>query len=410
MCHVGGIAKRRFYLLGCFGFGLWVIFPFDPERIKISILAAENKASMFGWKKRVPQKDQGDPKENFWNWFIKNEHRFKSVAKSNSKASAFMDDLVSQIKPYNQWIKALAGPYDDKRYELIMTSDGDIALFCKVEELVKAAPPIDGWLITAHKPAIGMGNMRIDMHGHQFSSDNMSFYPLQDNNYPDEISIILVHKDYTEEENDNFQSGGMIFLENALGELNTATKIDKYEVRGTPAPQEGIELIPLTKLEDYLVWREKEFVEKYANKEATLPEENWGVLEAQDKNGKPMFTTLNIGFKNWEYRSAYPWLVQIDIDFKGNDKGLPDKKQMEEMQLIEDAILQKVLEITPALFIGHYTHDNRRSIYFHSHDYNTISKVIHHYLDNTVHNYDVVFFIRKDKYWQNMAFFYDAVG
>lgn len=364
---------------------------------------------MFGLSKIFPRKTDGDPKESFWKWFIKNEYRFKSVSNDTPKASAFLDELLGELKPFNPWLKALAGPYDDERFELIITADGDIALFYKVEELVQAAPAIKGWLITAHKPAIGIDKMRIDMHGHQFSSDNMSFYPLNDPNYPDEISIVLVHPDYKEEDKSNFQSGGMIFLENALGELNTVTKIDKYEVRATPAPGDGVELIPLIKLEDYLNWREKEFVEKYANRDAILPAESWGVLEAKDKQGKPMFSTLNAGFKDWEYRSAYPWFVQIDVDYKGNDRGLPDKTQMQEMQHIEDAIVQKLSEIVPVLFLGHHTHDNRRSIYFHTHDYATVSKVIHHYFEIAQYEYEIAFFIKKDKYWQNMGWFYDAI-
>jgi hypothetical protein len=363
---------------------------------------------MFWRKKQAPKKDS-DPATNFWNWFKKNEHRFRKIGTNTGKARDFLDELIQEIKPYNPWLKALAGPFDERSFELIITADGDIALFCKVEELINAAPGIANWKFTAHKPAIGIDKMSIDMFGHTFNAEDMSFYPVVDPQYPDEINIVLVHTGFSEEENVNFQTAGMIYLENALGELHAATMIDKYHVRGLPSENEQIELIPLAKLDDYLVWREKEFVEKNASREASGLPDNWGVLEAKDKEGKPMFSTINAGFKNWEYRTAYPWLVQVDIEFTGNANGLPDKKQVAELQQIENGILELLDGNKSLLFLGHHTHDNLRSIYFHSSDYMNPSKIIHHYLENMSGPFKTILFIRKDKYWQNMSFFYNAI-
>lgn len=355
------------------------------------------------------KKKEKTPAESFWNWFVKNEHRFKDAIGNTDKAHLFLDELINQIKPFNPWLKALAGPYDEKRFELIITADGDIALFCKVEELVQAAPAVANWLITAHKPSIGVEPMSIEMFGHRFSSDNMSFYPVTDDQFPDEISIVITHPGYNEDEDGNFQTAGMIYLENALGELNTATMIDKYEVSRPPSPEENIELIPLAKLDGYLKWREKEFVEKYANREDKRPAESWGVLEAEDREGKPMFATIDSGFRGWEYMAAYPWLVQVDIEYKGDGKGLPNKKQMKDMQQIEDDLVEKMSAMQSVLFLGHHTHDHLRSIFIHTDDYNPVSKIIHAYIDNGNGQYKPTFFIRKDKYWQNMAFFYEAI-
>src|SRR6266700_1534411 len=137
----------------------------------------------------------------FWQWFIDNEQRFRQVEKTSSEeALAFLDELIGQMKPFNPWLKALAGPYSKDKLELIITADGDIALFCKVEELVQAAPPVPGWVITAHKPALGFEGIRIDMYEKEFSTDSMHFYPILHENYPDEVSIILTHTAYDKEE------------------------------------------------------------------------------------------------------------------------------------------------------------------------------------------------------------------
>src|SRR5262249_42358912 len=161
------------------------------------------------------------------------------------------------------YLKALAGPYSGDKYELIITADGDIALFCKVEELINAAPNVEYWVLTAHKPALGFEGISIDLYGKEFSTLTTQFYPIVMEDYPDEVSIILTHGDYDKKEDNHFQAGGMIYLENGLGEVNTATKIDHYETGPAPSPGEGIETIPIVKLADYLNWREKEFVERY---------------------------------------------------------------------------------------------------------------------------------------------------
>jgi len=59
------------------------------------------------------------------------------------------------------------------------------------------------------------------------------------NNYPDEVNIMLTHDGYKRMRK-QFQAGGMIYLENGLGEINVATKIDHYEVVPAPAPEKEL--------------------------------------------------------------------------------------------------------------------------------------------------------------------------
>ena len=261
------------------------------------------------------------------------------------------------------------------------------------------------WKVTAHKPPMGWDSMKINMYGHEFSSDNMKFYPRQDPNYPDEIKLTLTHPEYNEEEKERFQTGGTVFLENALGEVNTATLIDSYQVRGLP--EDDVELIPLTKMEEYLRWREKEFIEKYEKLDAKKPEESYNVLESQDEAGKPVFATINSGYKNWEFRAAFPWCLQIDIDYKGNENGMPDKAQSQSLQEIEDQLLE-LLAPADIIFIGHQTHNHRRTIYAYCSDYNVVSRQIHQYIEASKWVFDIAFFIKKDKYWRNMEWYFNA--
>ncbi len=365
----------------------------------------------------MPGDSNGSQKSNgtleaattFWQWFVDNEERFRDYEDQDSeKTHDFLDELIHELKPFNPWLKALAGGDGHGKYELIITADGDIALFPKVEQLIAVAPDIDGWKLTAHKPPLGFDQIRIDMYDKEFSAETVQFYPLINPEYPDEVNIVLTHPGYKEDEDEQFQTAGMIYLENGLGELNTAVQIDKYVVGELPSETDGMEIIPITKLNEYLNWREKEFVEKYESSGKSRPEESYTVLEAKDNENKPMFATIDAGFRDWEYRSAFPWLLQIDINYKGDEEGLPDKTQMEELQNREDEIMALLITDSATHYTGHRTYDNYRSIYFYTNNYSRASRILHNYLEKYQRHSQIVFFIRKDKYWHTMEQFYGA--
>lgn len=342
----------------------------------------------------------------FWQWFIKNEYRFRGLEKNDSdQALSFLEELIQHMQPYNPYLKALAGPDSNGHYELIITADGDIALFCKVEDLVKAAPTVSNWVFTAHKPALGFEGISIDLYGLQFTTDNTSFYPIVQENYPDEVSIVITHSDYASDLDDHFQAGGMIYLENGLGEVNTATKIDNYETGALPAPDQGIEVIPISKLNEYLSWREKEFVEKYESVPAERPD-TFHLLEAEDRDGKKMLLTVNMECRYWDKKPAYSWLLQININFTGDENGFPYEEQLMALQALEEEIFTLLPE-DRAILAGNKTYDNCKNIYFYVSEYKTTAVLMNRYIESKETPYEIVFFIRRDKYWRTMEQYFN---
>jgi len=196
----------------------------------------------------------------------------------------------------------------------------------------------------------------------------------------------------------------MIYLENGLGEVNTATKIDHYETGPLPA-EEGVEVIPLSKLADYLNWREKEFVEKYE----VLPDERpdmFHILEAEDNDGKTILVTVNMDCKYWDMKPAFSWLLQVNINFTGDANGFPLEEQLKELQVLEEEMLQLLPE-DKTIFAGNKTYDNCRNIYFYVHEYKITSELLNRYVETKETPFEILFFIRRDKYWQTMEQYFN---
>jgi hypothetical protein len=337
----------------------------------------------------------------FWQWFVDNEYRFRALEKNDSdQALSFLEELIQQLQPYNPWLKALAGPYNNDSYELIITADGDIALFCKVEELIQAAPPVANWVFTAHKPALGFEGISIDLYELEFSAGTTSFYPVVQENYPDEVSIVLTHAAYNKEQEEHFQAGGMIYLENGLGEVNTATKIDYYETGPVPDADKGVDIIPIAKLADYLNWREKEFVEKYESVPSEKPE-IFHIFEAEDKDGNRMLVTVNMDCRYWDMKPAFSWLLQVNINYEGDAGGFPNEEQLIALQTLEEEIIN-LLPADRSIFAGNKTYDNCRNIYIYVNEYKAPSVLLNRYIETKATTLEIMFFIRRDKYWRMM--------
>lgn len=352
--------------------------------------------SLFG-KKEQPVKSYDD----FWTWFQSNERKFYDIVKSGQNPEKhFFDKLSPKLEELKDGYFYLTGMFDDNIAELVFTPDGIVKNIVFVEELVKAAPKIPNWKFTALKPALDIENVRIDMEGYSFDSNNLSFYPIDNSYYPDEIDIVIVHNDYNEEDKSTITNGTFIFLDNYLGELNSVTTIDNLKVISKDGAEK--ELIPIAKLKDYLIWREKEFVEKYNGLRYDTENDRYSILEAKLTNGKPFIAIINKTLLEWDSKASHPWLLQIEITYDGNNhNGMPDNQTCELLNKFEDELILEIKDSEGYLNIGRQTADNSREIYFACNDFRKPSKVLNELEKKYSEKLDLTYDIYKDKYWQS---------
>ncbi len=339
--------------------------------------------------------------KDFWDWFQNSERTFSYVVKQHQNIEKdFFDRVSPKLNELKDGFFLLTGMFDKDTVELIITADGVIKNIAFVEELISAAPTINGWKFTALKPAMDIKNVSIGMAGYKFSADNLYFVSNELAAYPDEIDITIVHEDYNQENKDVIARGSLIFLDNYLGELEFVTNIDNLKFVGKRDVNQ--ELVPIAKLKDFLIWRQKEFVEKYEGVRHNTEGDNYSMLEAQLENGNPLIAVINTDILDWENKASHPWILEVEIAYNGESRnGMPDEIAYPLLNEIEDEITGELKDFEGYLNIGRQTANGSREIYFACKEFRKPSKVLYHIQNVYADRIKVSYNIYKDKYWQS---------
>lgn len=343
--------------------------------------------------------------DEFWNSFDRNAKVFHKVVKGKGNIEKnFFDKLSPKLNELKDGFSYLTGMCDDDTAELVITADGTIKNIVFVEELIQAAPKIDGWKFTALKPALNIKNVSIKMAGYKFNGENLNFYAIDRSGYPDKIDITIVHDDYTEENKSTITNGVYIFLDNYLGELDFAVTIDDLKVIGRNKTEK--ELIPIEKLKDYLNWRQKEFVEKYEGVRHNTEDDQYSIIEAELEGGNTLIAVINTDLLHWDSKASHPWILSVEIPYDGsNNNGMPGKETYQLLGDIEETISAELEDFEGYLNIGRQTAKNARKIYFACKDFRKPSKVIHNIRSNYAKQVEISYNVYKDKYWQSFNHF-----
>lgn len=344
--------------------------------------------------------------QDFWDWFITKEQNFHKVVKEGDSdfiANNFFDIIGPKLDELKEDIRYLTGMLDDNTADLILTVDGDVSKFYIVEELVVASPKLPNWKFRAHKPSNIGDSFGLSMYDYNFDTENISFYSNDDKEYPDEINITIVHNDYTEENADEIKNGCFLFLENYLGELHFATMIDGVDFASKENAEK--ELVPFSKLNDFLVWREKEFIEKYEGTRYNTNSDSYSLLEATLKSGNPLIATINTDLLEWDAKASHPWILEVIFEFEGKENGFPEKEDLSTMNTFEDEIMEELKDFEGYLNIGRETANNKRYIYFACKDYRKPCKIVDGFIKKYQDKITVFQECYKDKYWRSLERF-----
>lgn len=366
--------------------------------------------------------------QDFWTWFLEHEKSFfKAVQKGSTIEKDFFERISAKLNELRDGYYFLVGMLNENTAELILTADGTITNMVFVEELVNASPKIDNWKFTAHKPSLDIENVNIEMGGYTFNRDNLFFYSNDFPEYPDEIDITVVYADSTDVTTE-ITNGVYIFLDNFLGEVDVVTTIDNLTVASKSEPRrirrtypgqhttfmqertESVnkEFIPIEKLKSFLIWRQKEFVEKYESVRYDSLNDNHLILESKSVNGNPMVAVINSDALKWDRKASHPWIVSIDIKYASTNNGMPGNGILEVLNDMEDKMLAHLIDDEGYIYVGRETAECVRAVYFACKEFKKPSKVLDQIRNEFSDQFEISFEIYKDKYWRSFERFMSA--
>lgn len=305
--------------------------------------------------------------------------------------------MAFQLQLVRDGIWFLAGMLDEYKAELILTAEGVVKNMVFVEELVSRAPQLNHWKFTALKPTMESHDFHMEMEGIHFKEENMGFYPVIHPEMPDEIDITVGHPELSADNSELITTGVYLILDSLLGELQAATAIDNITVVNRNLP--GKDWIPLSKLPDFLKWREAEFIEKYQGFRYNTEDDNYASLEARLENGQCMLAVINLDLLKWDAKASHPWILSVILPYEAEKTGMPDKATYTLFEQFENELLMLLQPSGGYLHIGRQTGDSVREIYFACTEFRKPSKVLDQ-LEYKYHNRLAIDFdLYKDKYW-----------
>lgn len=352
--------------------------------------------NIFGKKEELKMKTNAD----FWAWFEKNEKTFYKVVNTHDDVELnFFDKLTEQLDKIKEGYFFLTGMLDDTTAELIITVDGNLKTIAFAEDLIKNAPLIKGWKFTALKRAHACDDFSIKMNGFEFSNENIFFYENLNKEYPDEINLTFVYAYMNDKMKSEIEQGVCIYIENFLGELEFVTQIDVFDIKGKNEAEH--DLIPISKLKEFLNWREKEFNEKNEGIWYDSENDSYSSYEADLNSGNPLIAIINSDLLKWDAKASHPWMVYLIFNFDGTQtNGMPNQEDYDLMNQIEDEIMLELKDINGYLNIGRQTAESKREVYFACKDFRLPSKVFYAIQQKYGDKLEIDYAIYKDKYWQ----------
>lgn len=338
--------------------------------------------------------------QDFWDWFRQNEKSFHNVVRTKGNFERDFFDIVSpKLAQLKEGLFLLSGMFNETTAELTITPDGDIQKIFFAEEIVAAAPAIQGWKFTALKPAMGPKSFGLSMRGFEVTDENLYFVANELWDRPDEIDISIVHKELTDDNKDALSHAVFIFLDNYLGELEFATAIDNLKV--VAASEVEKELTPVNELKAYLAKRQNEFVEKYEGFRMNTDDDAFTMMEGELESGNPLIAVINTTLLKWDRKPSHPWIAGIQFTYSDEGNlGMPGEATYQLLSEIEDEILTELKDFEGYLNVGRETANNERTVYFACKDFRKPSKIFDHIQKKYSDRFQIDSDIYKDKYWQ----------
>ncbi len=187
-----------------------------------------------------------DPIESFWNWFTKNKDKLHKIDDSNK--DEVLNEILSQLRKVQTELSIEVSREDNGIREMTISPEGDRDKFEIVKSIVKKAPKLDGWEVTAFRQPMGF-DFTLNYQNISLTPSELFFFPIRENG---SLDIIIYGKDFKEYDFNTLAHYGLIMMDNVLGEYDCVTKIRYYDFKDISELKNTNDLIPMTEILNYI--------------------------------------------------------------------------------------------------------------------------------------------------------------
>lgn len=193
---------------------------------------------------------KGDSIEEFWNWFAANENTYRDFQFNPDK---YLNELQLKLKKITPGLAIELEPPSDGIINMTISADGIANKFPIVRKIVEKAPLINGWKFFAFRQRMPIEKVKgliLKAFDHELNPEKMKFHPIIND---ESIDIIIYAENITEENFNNVAYGGLILLDNLLGEYDCVTKVRSYDFNNMPPNADKLnDLFPLLELAEFV--------------------------------------------------------------------------------------------------------------------------------------------------------------
>jgi len=179
-----------------------------------------------------------DQESSFWQWFQKNDAMLFDFERDQEHIFDLLADEMHKIDPA---LTFEFGPKADGRREFVISADGILSAFPKVERLFAAAPQMAHWTVIKFRPR--REPMNVQYGGVSVAADAVLATAEPDKG---KAGLVVYLPGFREDKRSAFGTVAFLMLDQALGEYDVETKVGFIEVR--PIEKAAPNALPLSKL------------------------------------------------------------------------------------------------------------------------------------------------------------------
>src|ERR1700677_2463849 len=183
-----------------------------------------------------------DEIRSLWSWSSSNQSRFCNLEQERENLVPELVEHLRLLSP-NLTIEFEA-PKNGVR-EMAISADGVEKDFPLVEQLVAAAPTMQGWHVVAFRQPSKIQGMELKYPGITLDTDRMWMMPIEDDQGFD---LIVFFPNYSDDRRNLFINATYVLLDNAIGEYNVVKGIRTLDFQKLPPVGDRRGILPFVDL------------------------------------------------------------------------------------------------------------------------------------------------------------------